>query len=185
MAKAGIRQLGVKTAIRRTETLRKVIAGQKKTEFGLMSKIVGDDIQTEIQTVKLKKHGSPGQSDLVRSIGNRARGTLVNVFTDLSIAVYGRIRELGGKITAFRSKFKRGKTGTPLLFIPLRKDVRPADWRFLTFGVDYVLTPSVKQKGSFFMRNSIRDRLAGRGATKPRLDKKLGFSLSRILRRGV
>lgn len=132
------------------------------------------------------KHGPAGKN-LESSVDYEVIGpNQVQVFYDLSKAKYARQREVGGTIKAFRARkpFQRmmrmafGKwvadprmievrNPRPMLFIPLTQAARDRR-KGLVFGVDYVLKEQVEQRGSFVMRDTIREMI---GPRKDQLEK--------------
>ncbi len=200
MAVSGIKIEGLKEAQKGIQLVGKFFAGQKRSVRGLIEDIIGDDLAREARANVRQFHGAQrakgggrkfsswkftsakGRTNrLEQSVnyGKRGKGVL-ELFTDLSIAPYGRIREVGGTIRASMSAFRNRKTGQPLLFIPRRAGVSPRDWKGLKFGVDYVLTPQVEQTGSFYMKVAIETRIQYDEGMPPRLSELLGFPVTHI-----
>ena len=177
---SGIKGHGIKEAVSAITCVGKYFSGLDKTTRRDMSHIIGDDMSSAIKRGMIQKYGKAGS--LVRSIKYQTTHSTVWVYTDPDIAPHGAIREVGGTIKAFRSKFVNPKTGEHLLFVPRDPDIRPADWKRLEQGVDYWLTPQVTQKGSHFMRRMMNIRL-GNGGWSPRLSDKIGKEATNVFKR--
>ncbi len=180
----GIEIKGVKEAQKALTAVGAFFAGQTEAGQKDIRTIVGSDLRGAAKTAVGTIHHHKGKGGALKrsikylSVGN----TSIDLYADLSIAPYARMRELGGVIKATMSAFRNRKTGERLLFIPLVQGLLPRDWKGKKFGVDFVLTPQVTQKGSFFMRNAIRTRLTNRGRS-PKLSHKLGFAVDKIFDR--
>ena len=110
---------------------------------------IGDQLSGEVRKAikHLPKKTTHGQ--WVQSVESAASGKTVEIFYNLAVAKYARMRERGGVIVPFRAK---------RLFIPLKPDVRPKQ-KGLIFGVDFVLAKKAVQTGSNIMENTIRKQL--------------------------
>lgn len=171
MADNAYKPYNIKAGENALKNVSKWLSGANAEFAPVIGRIVADDISGETKIFLMKKYGSA--SDLTRSIGGEGKGLKAEVFTDNAIFPGGGLREFGGSYGAFRSKFVDKKTGTRLLFIPLKKDARPADWKFLTMGLDFILAPKVHHDPGHFILDSINSRINGHGSS-PTLNKKIG-----------
>lgn len=166
--RSGITVKGVKEAQAATKEVMAYLQGKSAGARRHIVETIGLDIVDQIDVNIRKWHRRKGTSgQLRRSIGWSRSGRLgLDIFSDLSVAPYGRIRELGGVIKATMSKFKNA-AGQPLLV-------------FKPYGADhFVSVRQVKQKGTHYMERAIKTRLSNFGSPKL-LDEKLGFEISKI-----
>lgn len=127
---------------------------------------IGDSLAGEVRRSIKQLPKKTTHQQWERSVEYEVSGRSVEVFYNLSVAKYARMRERGGEIKPFRfwSMSFIGKDGKPAffkgrgLFVPLRPDVRPRQPN-LIFGTDFVIAKRVRQSGTHVMEYAIRREL--------------------------
>lgn len=149
VADVTIKTFGFDDAQRRLKSTARFVASAPR----MIGDLTAGVVRRSIKQLPRKRGGATRSNQWERSVEYEVQGRSVEVFYNLAVAKYARIRELGGEIRPFRAKF---------LFVPLRRDVRP-NQPGLVFGRDFVLSKRVWHPGTNVMQYAIRRELLGDG----------------------